>query len=156
MKTTQFSGTGTGYRKVKKQDNFSLLRKIRKECATEFMTLADYVISGNKIREKEQNGTLCNSHLRKYNENKVKESFSIHKHVWRYTALSSGNAGMKLLTLFSAFFVLIMGLIIGSLWYAVVRGEFTRFATKQNYKDVLLNLNSKFAVCRKLNSESLC
>ena len=116
------------------------------------MTLPDYVISGNKIREKEQNGTLCNSHLRKYNENKVKESFSIHKYVWRYTALSSGNAGMKLLTLFSAFLVLIIGLIIGSLWYAVVRGEFTRFATKQNYKDVLLNLNSKFAVCRKLNS----
>ena len=49
---------------------------MRKEYATdstEFMTLADYVISGNKIREKEQNGTLYNSHLRKYNENKVKE-----------------------------------------------------------------------------------
>ena len=99
--------------KLKKQDNFLLPRKIRKECATEFMTLADYVISGNKIREKEQNGTLCNSHLRKYNENKVKESFSIHKHVRRYTALSSGNAGKKLLTLFSASFVLIWGLIIG-------------------------------------------
>ena len=99
--------------KLKKQDNFLLPRKIRKECATEFMTLADYVILGNKIREKEQNGTFCNSHLRKYNENKVKESFSIHKHVRRYTALSSGNAGKKLLTLFSASFVLIWGLIIG-------------------------------------------
>ena len=62
--------------------------------------------------------------------------------------MSSGNAGMKLLNLFSASFVLIWGLIIGSLWYAVVRGEFTRFATKHNYKDVLLNLNSKFTVCR--------
>ena len=102
------------------------------------MTLADYVISGNKIREKEQNGTLCNSHLPKYNENKVKESFSIHKHVRRYMALSSGNAGMKLLTLFSAFFVLIMGLIIGSLWYAVVRGEFTRFATSKITKTFFL------------------
>ena len=120
------------------------------------MTLADYVMSGNKIREKEQNGTLCNSHLRKYNKNKVKECFSTQKHVRRYTALSSGNAGMKRLTLFSASFVLIWGLIRGNLWYAVVRGEFTRFAAKQNYKEVLLNLNSKFAVCLKLNSESLC
>ena len=47
------------------------------------MTLADYVISGNKIREKEQNGTLCNSHLRKYNKNKVKECFV-------YTNMSGG------------------------------------------------------------------
>ena len=99
--------------KLKKQDNFLPPRKIPKACATEFMTLADYVISRKKIREKEQNGTLCNSHLREYDDNKLKECFSIHKHVRQYTALSSENAGMKLLTLFSASFVLIWGLIIG-------------------------------------------
>ena len=82
--------------KLKQQDNFLLSRKIRKECATEFMTLADYVILRNNIREKRQNGTLCNSHLREYDENKVRGCFSIHKHVRRYTALSSGNAGMTL------------------------------------------------------------
>ena len=44
IKITQFFGTSTGYGKVKKkQGNFWLPRK-RKECATEFKTLADYVI----------------------------------------------------------------------------------------------------------------
>ena len=38
--------------KLKKQDNFLLSRKIRKECATEFMTLADYVISRKKNKRK--------------------------------------------------------------------------------------------------------
>ena len=48
IKITQFFATGTGYGKVKKQGNFWLPRKIRKECATEFMTLVDYVIPRNK------------------------------------------------------------------------------------------------------------
>ena len=46
IKITQFFGTGTGYRKVKKQGNLWLPRK-RKECAPEFKTLADYVIPRN-------------------------------------------------------------------------------------------------------------
>ena len=46
IKITQFFGTGTG--KLKKQDNFWLPRKTQKECATKFMTLADYVIPRNK------------------------------------------------------------------------------------------------------------
>ena len=48
IKITHFFVTGTGYGKVKKEGNFWLLRKIRKECAPQFTTLADYSIPRNK------------------------------------------------------------------------------------------------------------
>ena len=47
IKTTQFFGTASRYGKVKKTSNFRLPR-IRRECAPEFKTLADYVIPCKK------------------------------------------------------------------------------------------------------------
>ena len=41
--------TGHRVKKFKKEGNFALPRKIRKECATEFMTMADCVVLRKKL-----------------------------------------------------------------------------------------------------------
>ena len=86
IKIKQIFGTGMGYGKVKKTRWFFTPKKlkIRKECATEFRTLADYIILGNKYLWRRQNGLhvswlrqplLTNSYL--ISSNNLIENFSI-------------------------------------------------------------------------------